>query len=84
MVTGAGSGVGQGVIKALRISELPLTLIGADIAPLNSGLFRTDEGVLIPRVESTGALEKIIDTLNGRDVRVVMVGSEFDLEFYSR
>jgi len=84
MVTGAGSGVGQGVIKALRISELPLTLIGADIAPLNSGLFRTDEGVLIPRVESTGALEKIIDTLNGRDVRVVMVGSEFDLEFFSR
>jgi len=84
MVTGAGSGVGQGIIKALKISDLPLRVISADIAPLNCGLFRTEEAVLIPRVESPGALEEIIDILTRNDVRVLMVGSEFDLEFFAR
>ena len=84
MVTGAGSGVGQGVIKALRMSSKPLTVIGADIAPLNSGLFRTDEAVLIPRVESSDALEGFIDVLNREKIQVLMVGSEFDLDFLSQ
>jgi carbamoyl-phosphate synthase large subunit len=84
MVTGAGSGVGQGIIKALKISDLPLRVISADIGPLNCGLFRTEEAVLIPRVESPGALEEIIDILTRNDVRVLMVGSEFDLEFFAR
>ena len=84
MVTGAGSGVGQGVIKALRLSDLSLTLIGADIGPLNAGLFRTDESVLIPRFEKAGALEEIIETLRREHISVLMVGSEFDLEFLSR
>ena len=50
LVTGAGSGVGQGIVKALRMSELPLTIISADIAPMNAGLYRTDEAIIIPRV----------------------------------
>ena len=84
MVTGAGSGVGQGVIKALRMCRVPPTIIGADIGPLNAGLFRTDEALLIPKVECPGALDKIIEILKREQVEVIMVGSEFDLEFFSR
>lgn len=84
LVTGAGSGVGQGIIKALRVSELPLTVIGADIAPMNVALYRTDEAVIIPRVESANALTEIVSLLLHHKVDVVMIGSEFDLEFFSK
>jgi len=83
MVTGAGSGVGQGIVKALRISDLPVTVVAADIAPMNAALYRADEAVIIPRVEQANALERIIELLLQHRIDVVMIGSEFDLEFFS-
>ena len=83
LITGAGSGVGQGIIKALRLADLPTTLVGSDITPLNSGLFRTDESILLPKVENEGSLRKIILRIKEEKIDVVMVGSEFDLEFFS-
>ncbi len=84
VVTGAGSGVGQGVMKALRISALPIHLIAADIDPMNSGLYRADEAILLPRVEESGSLPEIILRLRTARVAVVMIGSEFDLKFFSQ
>ena len=84
LVTGAGSGVGQGVIKALRMSRLPLTIISADIAPMNAALYRTDEAIIIPRVEIEGALGEFISILVRSRVDILMVGSEFDLVFFSK
>ncbi len=83
LVTGAGSGVGQGIIKALRLSSLPVTVIASDIAVLRAGLFRADEAILLPKVESNGSLSKIIDTINQHKIQVVFIGSEFDLSFFS-
>lgn len=83
LVTGAGSGVGQGVIKSLKLSKLPLTIIGADISVMNSGLYRTDEAVIIPPVEQKGSLDKIIEILKSYKIDMVMIGSEFDLVFFS-
>lgn len=84
LVTGAGSGVGQGVIKALRLCTLPVRVIAADIAPLNAGLFRADESLLIPRVEDPNALGWFLRTLPELALDAVMVGSEFDLAFFSQ
>lgn len=82
-MTGAGSGVGQGIVKALRMSSLPLTIISADIAPMNAALYRADEAVIVPRVEREEALAEIIAILIRNRADVVMVGSEFDLVFFS-
>lgn len=84
LVTGGGSGVGQGIIKALRMSQLPINIIVADISPLNAGLYRGDEAVLIPRVEGVGALETMIELLKEKGIQVVFIGSEFDLQFFAR
>ncbi len=83
LVTGAGSGVGQGIIKALRLSQLPLTVISADIAPMNAALYRADEAIIVPRVELAGALDEIVAILRRNKIDVVMLGSEFDLVFFS-
>jgi carbamoyl-phosphate synthase large subunit len=84
LVTGAGSGVGQGIIKALRISRLPVTIISSDISPVNSALYRTDEAILLPRVEDAGALEATTKAIRKNNIQVVMIGSEFDLEFFAK
>lgn len=85
MVTGAGSGVGQGIIKALNISKLPnKKIIAADIAPLNAALYRADEGLIIPKVEDEGTLDEVISIVKRKNIKVIMIGSEFDLEFFSQ
>ena len=84
LVTGAGSGVGQGIIKALRLANMALTIVAADISPLNSALYRADEAIFIPKVEEPEALTKIIDILLKNKIQVVFIGSEFDLSFFAR
>jgi carbamoyl-phosphate synthase large subunit len=84
LVTGAGSGVGQGIIKALNICSLEVEIISADIAPLNAALYRTDESLLIPKVEDNQALEKMIDIISRNAIDIVMIGSEFDLCFFAK
>jgi len=83
LVTGAGSGVGNGIVKALRLSALETTIICCDSNPLSVGLFRADEAVIWPRVESPGAQEIIIASLNNLNIDVVLIGSEFDLAFFA-
>jgi carbamoyl-phosphate synthase large subunit len=51
---------------------------------MNAALYRTDEAFIVPRVESAGALEEIVSILARNKIDVVMIGSEFDLEFFSR
>ncbi|OGW82881.1 MAG: hypothetical protein A2Z83_05780 [Omnitrophica bacterium GWA2_52_8] len=84
LVTGAGSGVGQGIIKCLKISSLPLHLTVADISPLNPAFYRVDDACLIPRVEEPGALAKILSVLADKKIDVLLIGSEFELGFFSR
>lgn len=83
LVTGAGSRVGQGIIKALRISNLPILTLSADIGPLNVALFRTEESLIIPKVESEGSLPIFINLIKEKRIDVIMIGSEFELDFFA-
>ena len=83
-MTGAGSGVGQGVIKSLHASSLALNVVSADISPFNTGLYRTSESILIPKVEDSGAREEISEIIVQNSIDMLMVGSEFELAFFSR
>lgn len=83
LVTGAGSGVGQGIIKSLWASDLPIVVISCDISPFNAALYRTDESILLPRVEDEGSLEIIIENLKVHSINILMIGSEFDLNFFA-
>ena len=51
LVTGAGSGVGQSIIKSLKISNINCNIISADINECNAALYRTKKSILVPKVE---------------------------------
>ena len=84
LVSGAGNGVGQSIIKALKISKYKPKIIAADINVFSSGLFRSNESILIPKVEATGSLNKIIKILNYKKIDILFVGSEFEIDFFSK
>lgn len=83
IVTGGGSIVGQGIIKALRHSRLPLRIVCTDIAALNAGILRADEAAVLPPVERPGALAAWLGAIRELRADVLMIGSEYDLAFFS-
>ncbi len=84
LVTGAGSGVGQSIVKALNISNLNLNIFSADVNYLNAGLYRSKRSVIVPKVESKGAIKWYLSNLKKLNIHVLFVGSEYDLLFFSR
>ena len=83
MVTGAGSGVGQGILKSLRLSELNLHIIAADIDWFQPALYRADDALLIPRVETLETPDTIIQLLRNKRLDILLIGSEFEVMFFS-
>ena len=83
LVTGAGSGVGQGILKSLRLSTLDLHLISSDAEPISAGLSRTADALVLPKVEAAGSLEAYLSAIEQARVDAVLVGSEFDLRFFA-
>ncbi|MAJ86262.1 MAG: hypothetical protein CL687_04835 [Candidatus Pelagibacter sp.] len=84
LVTGAGSGVGQSIIKALKISKIKCNVISADINHSNAALFRTRKSIIIPKVEDKGALKWFLKNLKINKIDILMIGSEFDMIFFSK
>jgi len=84
LVTGAGSGVGQSIIKALRISKTNCNIISADIDYFNAGFYRTKKSIIVPKVEKAGSLNWYIKNLKKLKIDILMIGSEFDLVFFSK
>ena len=84
LVTGAGSGVGQGIIKSLQILKKKVKIFCADINKENAGLYFNKNGLIIPKVESKNALSKFIKIIKNKRIKVIFVGSELELSFFSK
>jgi len=83
MVTGVGSNIGQGIIKALNLSSLNCKIIGTDYHPLAAGLFRCDKGYLVPPAASENWLDKIVEICNRELVDAILIGSDGEVPFFS-
>ena len=63
-VTGVGGGVGQAVIRALRLSAGPVRIIGLDADPWAVGLYQCDAREVIPAVSDldayTSSLKRVV------------------------
>jgi carbamoyl-phosphate synthase large subunit len=58
LVTSAGSIIAQGIIKSLNLANegkdnpVKYQVIGADMSPDAPGLYRADDGILVPPANS--------------------------------
>lgn len=78
-VTGVGGGVGQSICKALGISSLDARVYPVDIQPLSAGLFRGEEGIVVPKGEEPSSMDRWRDEFMKRGITVVIPGSDYDV-----
>ena len=64
LLLGVGGNVSQGILKALRCSEIPMKIIGACVSPYSSGLYMCDESMLCPYANDKFFLDWVIKTSN--------------------
>ena len=84
LVTGASNGVGQSILKSLKISKLKINVIPGDISSNNPVKFRYPKFVIFPKVESKNSLSQIIKIIRVNKIQILFVGSEYEIEFFSR
>ncbi|OIQ18376.1 MAG: hypothetical protein BM556_08940 [Bacteriovorax sp. MedPE-SWde] len=79
-VTGAGGGVGQGIIKSLKLVEdLDIRIISADMSPLATALYKTDCSYLIPKASDDGYTDFLVNIFKKEKVDFYFPGTDVEL-----
>lgn len=85
LVTAVGGIVAQGIIKSLKLANLSdnalvkYRIIAADMSALAPGLYRCDNGFLLPSANSTEYIESILRIARDEDIDAIYVGSDEEL-----
>lgn len=84
LVTGAGAVLGQGVIRSLRASTLPSTIIAADPSPLAAGLYWADAYVGLPLARDPSFATAMARLIEEHHPDAVIPGTDVELETFAR
>ncbi|MDM8560806.1 ATP-grasp domain-containing protein [Candidatus Parabeggiatoa sp. HSG14] len=84
LVTGVGGGGnGHELVKTLRLTER-YRLIGVDMAETSFGLFDVDEAYTVPPASNPLYIDTLLDICKKRQVKILMNGSEPELNVISK
>src|SRR3972149_10001187 len=83
-VLGAGSLLGQGLIKALKMSALECRVVALDFFPHAVGLYWADAAYLLPDVLAPSASEadylaRLVEILRCEHVEILLGGMDFEV-----
>lgn len=79
-VTATGcAGVGEQLLKTLRLSSLPLHITAADCAPYSSGFAGSDAACILPPARDERFSETLLRECRNRRIRALFIGSEAEL-----
>jgi len=85
LVTGAGGGVGQGIIKSLKmIQDIQMNIIAADMSELAAGNFFADKAVLLPHSMTDEYSSELIQIFKQNKVDFYFPGTDIELKFCSK
>ena len=82
LITGAGSELAFGIIRACRASELPLKLFGADADAEALGLQWVDRALIVPRAdrEPESFLQTLRDIVGEHGIKAILVTPDAELD----
>ncbi len=84
LVTGTGGGVGQGIIKCLKmIKDIDIRIIAADMSELSTGLFASNAAYLVEKCDSDKYLEILVDIFKKEKIDFYIPGTDIELKFCS-
>jgi carbamoyl-phosphate synthase large subunit len=81
VVTGVGGGVGQSIIKGLRLGmkrsdDFRYHIVGVDADPAAAGLYRSDKGYRVPVADDPGYIDSLCKITAEEDADVLIPGSD--------
>ncbi|HUU48883.1 MAG TPA: ATP-grasp domain-containing protein [Nitrosopumilaceae archaeon] len=85
MVTGAGSILGQGIIKCLHLNNKKKNtnvfykIVGVDMSIEAIGLYRSDLGLVVPSASSDNYINSIIKICKDKKIEAIFVGTDQEL-----
>ena len=82
LVTGAGGGIGQGIIKSLKmINDIDIKIVAADISKLSTGLYAADSAYIVHRCDSEEYLNSLIKIFKNESIDFYIPGTDIELKF---
>lgn len=85
MITGVGGGgVGEQILKCLRLSSLEYNIIGCDMNRNSMGLSKVDKAYLVPSASNSHYVENILQICKQNNVQVLFHGSEPEMKVLSQ
>ena len=74
-----GGGVGEQILKALRLAETAYSIVATDVRAASSGLVGADAAYVVPPAADDGYVGSLLAVCRRHDVRMVFPGSEAEL-----
>lgn len=89
LVTGVGSLIGEGIIRALKSSKLDCKIVGTDYFAHAAGLYWVAKGYLLPDflkkdVSEENWLNAVIKIIQEEGIDVVLIGLDFEVELFAK
>jgi len=85
LLTGVGGGgVGEQILKALRMAKTPYRIIAVDALPVSLGFYNADSHYLVPLASNNNYIEELLKTCRREHVQVLIPGSEPELKKISQ
>jgi carbamoyl-phosphate synthase large subunit len=79
-----GGGVGEQVVKALRLAGDKYRIIGTDVTRISKTLYEVDHPYLVPGATDRSYLDTLLNLCERHDVKAVFVGSDPELKKIGR
>lgn len=84
LVTGTGGGgIGEQVIKCLRLSTIDTWVVATDTTSISKGKIDGDEFIIAPLASADNYINFIIDLCLSKNIHIVIPGSEIELKVFS-
>lgn len=84
LITGIGSaGVGEQILKALKVSNLDLFIVGTDISNICFNKNKVDKFLIVPPVSDDNYGKSIRDLIDNNNIKAIFPGSEPELKYFS-
>jgi carbamoylphosphate synthase large subunit len=84
VITGVGGGVGQAILRALRLAQTDYRIVGLDMDPRGAGLYQCDEAYVVPAAKSSSYVSSLKDILARECPAVLLPGSDPELLVLAR
>lgn len=85
LVTGvAGGGVGEQIIKALRLSDIKYHILGTDTNSFSKGIFECDSYKILPPASNLGYIDNLLELCKKEKIKVIFPGSEDELKMIGK